>query len=50
LVPGWEAKIPFSREVEEIMAYYDADPIRQVVDKSFDATMDPLLEVARRLE
>jgi nucleoside-diphosphate-sugar epimerase len=50
LVPGWEAKIPFSRGAEEIMAYYDADPIRQVVDPAFDATMDKLVEVARRLE
>ncbi len=50
LVPGWEAKIPFSRGAEEIMAYYDADPLRQVVDKAFDATMDRLVEVARRLE
>ena len=49
LVPGWEAQIPFSRGAEEIMAYYDADPIRQVVDKAFDATMDKLVEVARRL-
>jgi nucleoside-diphosphate-sugar epimerase len=50
LVPGWEARIPFSRGAEEIMAYYDADPIRQAVDKTFDATMDKLVEVARRLD
>ena len=50
LVPGWEAKIPFSRGAEEIMAYYDADPIRQVVDRGFDATMDKLVDVARRLD
>jgi hypothetical protein len=49
LVPGWEAKIPFSRGAEEIMTYYDADPIRQVVDKVFDATMDKLVEVAGQL-
>jgi len=50
LVPGWQARIPFSRGAEEILAYYDADPIRQVVDKTFDATMDKLVEVARRLQ
>ncbi len=50
LVPGWEAKIPFSRGAEEIMTYYDADPIRQVVDPAFDATMDKLVDIARRLE
>jgi nucleoside-diphosphate-sugar epimerase len=49
LVPGWEAKIPFSRGAEEIMAYYDGDPIRQVVDSGFDATMDRLVEVSRHL-
>lgn len=49
LVPGWEAKIAFSRGAEEIMTYYDADPIRQVVDPAFDATMDHLVEVSRRL-
>jgi hypothetical protein len=32
------------------MAYYDADPLRQVVDPAFDATMDKLVEIARRLE
>jgi len=50
LVPGWEAQVPFSRGAEEIMAYYDGDPIRQVVDKAFDATMDKLVEMARRLD
>jgi nucleoside-diphosphate-sugar epimerase len=50
LVPGWQAKIPFSRGAEEILAYYDADPIRQVVDQAFDATMDKLVQVAQRLE
>jgi nucleoside-diphosphate-sugar epimerase len=49
LIPGWEAEIPFSRGAGEIMAYYDADPTRQVVDPAFDATMDKLVEVARRL-
>jgi nucleoside-diphosphate-sugar epimerase len=50
LVPGWQATIPFSRGAEEIMAYYDADPLRQVVDKAFDATMDKLVEIAGRLD
>jgi nucleoside-diphosphate-sugar epimerase len=50
LVPGWEARIPFSRGAEEIMAYYDGDPIRQVVDPAFDAAMDRLVEIEQRLE
>ncbi len=45
LVPGWEARIPFSRGAEEIMAYYDGDPLRQVVDPAFDATMDKLVDL-----
>ena len=50
LVPGWQARIPFARGVEEIMAYYDADPSRQVVDQAFDATMDKLVAIAHRLD
>jgi nucleoside-diphosphate-sugar epimerase len=50
LVPGWQATVPFSRGAEEIMAYYDADPLRQVVDPAFDATMDRLVEIARRFD
>jgi nucleoside-diphosphate-sugar epimerase len=50
LVPGWQARIPFARVVEEIMAYYDADPSRQVVDQAFDATMDKLVAIAHRLD
>jgi nucleoside-diphosphate-sugar epimerase len=50
LVPGWQATIPFSRGAEEIMAYYDADPSRQVVDPAFDATMDKLVEIAGRID
>ncbi len=49
LVPGWQATIPFSRGAEEIVAYYDADPLRQVVDPILDATMDRLVEIAGRL-
>jgi nucleoside-diphosphate-sugar epimerase len=49
LAPGWAAKIPFSRGAEEIMAYYDGDPLRQVVDPAFDAATDALLEVAGKL-
>jgi hypothetical protein len=49
-VPGWQATIPFSRGAEEIVAYYDADPLRQVVDKAFDATMDKLVEIAGRID
>ncbi|MGD0836184.1 MAG: NAD-dependent epimerase/dehydratase family protein [Polyangia bacterium] len=49
LVPGWQATIPFSRGAEEIVAYHDADPLRQVVDGAYDATMDRLVDIASRL-
>ncbi len=42
-VPGFAATIPFSRGVEEIIAWYDADPARQVVDNSLDKQMDEII-------
>ena len=42
-VPDFAATIPFSRGVEEIMAWYDADPSRQVVDAQFDQLEDRIL-------
>jgi nucleoside-diphosphate-sugar epimerase len=42
-VPDFAATIPFSRGVEEIMAWYDADPARQVVDDRFDQLEDRIL-------
>ena len=42
LVPEYKATIPFVRGAQEIMAWYDADPARQVVDAKLDALMDEL--------
>ncbi len=42
-VPAFAASIPFARGAEEIMAWYDADPARQVVDARLDALMDELV-------
>jgi nucleoside-diphosphate-sugar epimerase len=41
-VPEFRPSIPFARGAEEIVAWYDADPARQVVDPAFDAVMDRL--------
>ncbi len=41
--PGFAATIPFSRGVEEIIAWYDADPARQVVDNALDKQMDEII-------
>jgi nucleoside-diphosphate-sugar epimerase len=43
LVPDFAATIPFARGAEEIMAWYDADPARQVVDEAWDRMMDRIL-------
>ncbi|WP_161883162.1 SDR family oxidoreductase [Deinococcus alpinitundrae] len=42
-VPGFEAKIPFARGAQEIMAWYDADPARQVVDQQLNHLMDTII-------
>ncbi len=42
-VPGCQATIPFARGVEEVMAWYDADPARQVVDTELDQLMDEII-------
>ncbi|WP_213450602.1 SDR family oxidoreductase [Rhizomonospora bruguierae] len=43
LVPGYVATIPFHRGAREIVAWYDEDPARQVVDERLDAVMDKLV-------
>jgi len=42
-VPDFCAKIPFSQGAEEIMAWYDADPVRQAVNEKLDAAMDRIV-------
>jgi nucleoside-diphosphate-sugar epimerase len=42
-VPGFSADIPFSRGIEEIIAWHDADPARQVVDIQLDQLMDKII-------
>jgi nucleoside-diphosphate-sugar epimerase len=43
LVPDFAAAIPFVRGAEEIMAWYDADSARQVIDEQMDQTIDAIL-------
>ncbi len=43
IVPDFAATIPYARGAEEIMAWYDADPARQVVDAEFDALNDRII-------
>lgn len=42
-VPDFVAAIPFSVGVEEIIAWHDADPARQIVDENLDALMDKII-------
>ena len=43
IVLDFSATIPYSLGVKEIIAWYDADPSRQVVDKNFDKQMDEII-------
>ncbi len=43
LVPGFEATIPFAQGAREMLAWYDADPARQVVDVEVDHLMDRIV-------
>lgn len=45
VVPEYTATIPFSRGAEEIIAWHDEDPSRQVVDTALDRQMDAILAV-----
>lgn len=42
-VPDFVASIPFSRGAEEVMAWFDADPTRQVIDQKMDEVMDRII-------
>jgi len=43
IVPDFVASIPFAQGVREIMAWYDADAARQVVNQEADAKMDQII-------
>ena len=43
LAPDFVATTPFSAGVEEIIAWHDADPARQVVDTALDELMDRIV-------
>ena len=43
LVPDFVASIPFSQGAREIVAWYDADPARQVVNERVDRLIDRII-------
>lgn len=44
LVPEFQPSIPFWQGAREIIAWYDADPARQVIDPEFDALHDRIIQ------
>ncbi|GMA37314.1 hypothetical protein GCM10025876_35180 [Demequina litorisediminis] len=48
LVPGWEARIPFTEGIRECIAWFEADPARQSVDARANAMFDRLASIYRR--
>jgi nucleoside-diphosphate-sugar epimerase len=47
-VSQFQPQIPFSQGAQEIIAWYDEDPARQVVDKHNDRVQDLLIEAMKR--
>jgi nucleoside-diphosphate-sugar epimerase len=43
LIPGFAATIPFAQGAREIMAWYDANAARQVVNTELDHLMDRII-------
>ena len=43
LVPGFAATIPFARGAKEMIAWFDADPIRQAVDERVNRLVDSII-------
>ena len=44
VVPDYVAAIPFAQGIKEVMAWYDADPTRQLVNTAFDERMDEIIQ------
>jgi hypothetical protein len=42
-VPEFKCVIPFSQGVNEIIAWYQADPVRRSVDPAFNALCDRII-------
>ena len=43
VVPEFNPTTTFAQGAREIVAWYDADPARRVVDPTLDATLDELV-------
>lgn len=49
LVPDFRATIPFARGAEEIMTWYDADPVRQKADANTNKLMDTIITAWQKI-
>jgi hypothetical protein len=47
-VPGFAARVPYARGVEEQLAWYDAEASRRSVDKATNELMDRILDQMKR--
>ncbi|HOU12893.1 MAG TPA: SDR family oxidoreductase [Anaerolineae bacterium] len=47
LVPDFAATIPFDRGAEEIIAWFEADPARQVIDEAHNRMLDMMIAAYR---
>jgi nucleoside-diphosphate-sugar epimerase len=47
-IPGWHAEIPFAEGIADTVAWFDAEPARQVVDQAADARVEAILGAWRR--
>lgn len=48
IVPTFQATIPFHEGVKEVIAYYDADPARQVIDEAYEQSIERILAAYQR--
>jgi len=48
LVPDFLCTMPLSRGAHEVMAWYDGDPARQVLDEKMDTLMDTMIAAYRK--
>lgn len=47
IAPDFEARIPYREGAREVLAWFDEDPARQVVDREFDALLDQIIAAAQ---
>jgi len=47
-VPGWAATIPFAHGSKDIIAWYDDDPSRQIIDDNFNSVVDQIIEAYQK--